>query len=651
MFNSNIITNNTVMNKKIIRNIILSALFITGGLNSCNYLDVVPDGVSKLENAFTMRNQAEKFLYTCYSYMPTEGQLSLDPGLLGGDELWNLETANAPVFNFAAFNIARGFQSPSSTLVDYWGQLYIALRDCNIFLENIHNVADLQAWERDQWIAEVKFLKAYYHFYLVKMYGPVPIIRQNLPIDAGIEEVKVSRNTVDECFDYMVELLDEAIPVLPPVVANPTVELGRITKAIAVSLKAKILVTAASPLFNGNTDQAGLVNKDGRQLFNQVNDVTKWEKALAACEDAVQVCENELGMKLYRYPGNPQFNLSDVTMQELTLRNAFAERWNSEIIWANTQSVNHQTQQFAVPRFDPRYPDAPYLKNVIGAPIKVAEQFYSKNGLPIAEDKTWDYNGRYDIQTVGTSYRRYMREGTQTIKMHFDREPRFYAYLGFDTGLWYGEGVLNDANPTNLYAVAARKGQVHQKRGSDDGPITGYFIKKYVHFQNTMLNITTYSTVSYPWPLIRLSDLFLLYAEAANEASDSEQNRGKALDYLNMVRKRAGIPKVEDAWTDYSLTPTKFKSQKGLRQIIHQERLNELAFESQRFWDVRRWKTAPDYYNTPIQAWDLTQSAPQNFYRKVLLAKQTFTVKDYFWPLNISNLTINNNLVQNIGWR
>ncbi|MEQ7800018.1 RagB/SusD family nutrient uptake outer membrane protein [Pedobacter sp. ASV1-7] len=621
-----------------------------GSFNSCTYLDVVPDGVSKLENAFTMRNQAQKFLYTCYSYMPKEGQLSSDPGLLGGDELWNLENANLPAFGFAAFNIARGLQNSSSPLIDHWGGLYIALRDCNIFLDNINNVADLQAWERDQWIAEVKFLKAYYHFYLVKMYGPVPIIRKNLPIDAGIEEVKVQRNTVDECFSYIVELLDEAIPVLPSSVRNPNEELGRITKAIAVSFKAKVLVTAASPVFNGNTDQASLMNKDGRQLFNQTKEVSKWEKALVACEQAIQLCENELGMKLYTYPGNPQFNLSAVTLQELTLRNAFAEKWNDDIIWANTQSVHNFTQQVSVPRFDPRYPDIPILKNLIGAPIKVAEQFYTKNGIPLADDKTLIYNNRYDIQNVGAAYRRYMREGAQTINMHFDREPRFYAYLGFDTGIWYGEGIFNDANPTTLYAVAARRGQSNQKRGSDDGPITGYYIKKYVHFQNTTLSATSYSMVSYPWPLIRLSDLFLLYAEAANEAGDNELNRSKAIVYLNKVRNRAGIPNVEDAWTNYSLNPNKFRSQNGLRQIIHQERLNELAFEGHRYWDIRRWKTAPEYYNLPIQAWDLTQSAPQDFYRKVLIAKQTFTTKDYFWPIRLSNLTVNNNLVQNVGW-
>lgn len=640
------------MNMKTRYKLVALLLGVIYMLSSCNYLDVVPDGVSDLDNAFTMRNQAKKYLYTCYSYMPKDGHLASDPGILGGDELWTIEEPIEQQFGFGAFNIARGLQNSSQPLSNYWGWYYNAIRDCNIFLENINKVPDLDPWERDQWIAETKFLKAYYHFYLIKMYGPVPIVKENLPIDAGIDQVRVYRDPVDEGFDYVIQLLDEAIHDLPKSISNPTEELGRINKAIAYAFKAKVLVTAASPLFNGNKDQATLIDNKGRNLFNTTYDATKWQKAVDACEEAIDFCTSELGMKLYTYPGNPQYKLSDVTMREMTLRNAFTEKWNSEIIWANTQSVQDYTQRQTMPKLDTRYIDAPAFKMLLGAPLKVVEQFYSHNGVPINEDKdmSWDYSERYQLQKATAAYKRHIREGSQTVKLHFDREPRFYAYVGFDTGVWYGQSKENDSDPNSLFYVAARKGQPQGKKDVNFGPITSYYPKKYVHFQTQQTAAMNYTIVPYPWPILRLSDLYLLYAEALNEASDSGANRIDAMRWLDMVRDRAGLKGVAESWTAHSTNPNKFNSQSGLRDIIQQERLIELCFEGHRFWDLRRWKKVEDYYKIPFLGWDISQSSASGFYRQTRLVEQKFAVKDYLWPIENGEITTNRNIIQNIGW-
>src|SRR3546814_11537428 len=79
---------------------------------------------------------------------------------------------------------------------------------------------------------------------------------------------QVSRDPVDSCFNYVVQLVDEASVNLPDVIRDPAKEMGRITRPAALSIKALALVTAASPLFNGNTDQAQLINPDGTVLFN-----------------------------------------------------------------------------------------------------------------------------------------------------------------------------------------------------------------------------------------------------------------------------------------------------------------------------------------------------------------------------------------------
>jgi hypothetical protein len=141
--------------------------------------------------------------------------------------------------------------------------------------------------------------------------------------------------------------------------------------------------------------------------------------------------------------------------------------------------------------------------------------------------------------------------------------------------------------------------------------------------------------------------LFLLYAEALNEANGDKSQMFK---YINAVRERAKLPSVEFSWENYSTNPSKYTSQAGMRQIIHQEQLIEMAFEGSRFWDIRRWKEAVAEYRKPVQGWDIEQSNPDYYYRRRVLFVQNFSVKDYFWPIRDRDLLINKNLVQNIGW-
>lgn len=147
-------------------------------LSSCNdYLDVVPDNVATLDYAFLDKVGAEKFLATCYSYLPDFGNPASDPAIMGSDELWvhgEDSWYNTAVGNFYAYNIKRSQQNITNPLLNFWDggyngrNLFIAIRDCNIFLENIGHVGqDLDDSERARWIAEVKFLKAYYHYYLL----------------------------------------------------------------------------------------------------------------------------------------------------------------------------------------------------------------------------------------------------------------------------------------------------------------------------------------------------------------------------------------------------------------------------------------------------------------------------------------------------
>ena len=164
----------------------------------------------------------------------------------------------------------------------------------------------------------MKFLKAYYHFCLFRMYGPIVIADDNLPISATPEEVRKKREPVDKVVQYIVDLLDECLEDLPRVISNKGSELGRVTQIANLTLKARLLVTAASPLFNGNKDYANYVDKDGEHLFNSTEDPTKWDAAIAACEAAIEASQDpELGLELYSYKSN--LILSDETKCQLSL--------------------------------------------------------------------------------------------------------------------------------------------------------------------------------------------------------------------------------------------------------------------------------------------------------------------------------------------
>lgn len=641
-------------------NIILAVTAMLLMLSACkkNYLDIVPDNIATINNAFTSAIEAEKFLFTCYSFLPKEGDPDSNPGFNAGDELWLYWEPVLDFFYKDPYLIARGQQNKSNVYMNYWGgfdgrSMWQGIRDCNIFFENIDKVRDLDPLLKDRWVKEVKFLKAYYHWYLFRMFGPIPIVDKNLPVGAGVNEVKIKRQPVDSVVNFIANLLDEAsaggeYEGLPSRILNQTDELGRVTKIAALSMKARLLVTAASPLFNGNTDYVNLKNKDGQLLFNSSYDAGKWERAREACRIAVEAAETA-GAKLYYQPAGGIVGETAQTLTEMSIRNAICERWNSELIWGSTTSPTtgaagrptYYIQLFACPQLDPLVQNTE-LKGQLAPTFKMAELFYSKNGVPIEEDISYDYANRYKVKTA-TAADTYLQNGYKTAGLHFDREPRFYADIAFDGAKWFMRNNTSAAAPYNIQAKAL---QTSGKRNTRLYSVTGYYTKKLVSWK-LAFTATTLSVESYPWPVIRLSDLYLLYAEALNETGASAD----ALPYLNLIRARAGLGTVENSWSTYSNRPSKYTSKEGLREIIQQERGIELAFEGSRFWDLRRWKTAGTKLNAPIYAWNINRETTEDYYQRILEFSQVFTApRDYFWPLSEAELQINTNLVQNTGW-
>lgn len=626
--------------------ILLTAVALS--VTSCQkYLDIVPDNIATIDYAFRMRITAQKYLFTCYSFMPKMADMYASPGMFGSDELWLSANKNW----WGNWQLALGTQNVNNPVLDYWNgannatALWQGISQCNIFLDNIDKVPDMDDMEKDQWRAEAEFLKAYYHFFLLRMYGPIPVIDKNLPISASGEEVRVFRQPIDEVFGYIVTTLDKAAGKLPMQVRDQNSELGRITKPIAVSLKAKVLVYAASPLFNGNTDYSGFGNKDGAKLFSAAADPKKWEVAAKACKEAIDLC-HEAGYKLYEFEVTQQTrNISEETRIQLNNRGTLTERWNPEIIWANTQSGTRDLQVWSAPRvLETSHVGNAEPNGSIGVTMNMADLFYSENGVPIEEDRQYPYGERYKLKTSKAADKFKVKEGYTTATINFNRESRYYGSLGFDGGVWYGQGRFDDKDP---YYLQIKKEQIGGKIDIGWHAVTGIYAKKYINISNTSVNHSTYTSINWPWVMLRLGDLYLMYAEALNELQGPND---EAFTYLDKIRAKAGLSGVKNSWTNFSKVPQKYSTKEGLRSIIHRERSIEMAFEGERFWDLRRWKEASTGFNTAITGWDVDQSSSENYYRKRILFNMAFNSRDYFWPLRESDLIVNKNLVQNPGW-
>jgi hypothetical protein len=653
------------MKSKIITIALIIGLSFT--FTRCDFLDIVPDNTVEVGSLFENREKALSALSTCYRYLPNFEKLHSSMSLAGDKWVGRLDAAVADARgNTRGEKLMRGWNNSNDPILNYWSggggatSLYQGIRVCNIFFENIENVPDITPAERADWIAQVKVLKAYYHFYLTRLYGPIVIADKNLEPFSEVDEVRQERQSVDSCFNYSLKLINE---VLYDENGNPRPDLavdrdvayyGQIDQINARAIKAQILITRASPLFNGNSEFfSNFKNKQGNTLFPLQYDPEKWKQALDGIKDAIDYAEAR-GKKLYTFTGQPKFwdvdnfEKSEIIQYAYNKRFSIVAPWNEELLWGYSGldyegegGFAHATNMRSVA--EPT--TASYAWQWLGADYRMDELFYTKNGVPIEDDNTFEYNNRLEITEIpeDTYHKGYMQAGEKTIKLHLNREPRFYAWMVVDRSIWRTHDMAND--------VKMRYNEYPGGRGSQhttDFYWTGIGVKKLVHPESGTGHWAR--VVKYPYPIIRLSDLYLMYAEAYNEYYGPG---AEAYFYLNKVRETGGLRPIEEIWSDASIvkTPGKHLTKEGLRDIIHRERIIELSFEGHKYFDVLRWKEADRYFLTPMKGWNTTGVDPEQFYVLMTLQPRVWqSPRDYLMPIPLSDINRNPNLIQNPGW-
>lgn len=594
----------------------IAIVFAAVAVSACeDYLEKTPDDDMTIDEVFTNPDWTRAWLSNSYSWLPNEANFADDgafrsPFTGGCDEM---EIAFGA--SYAHLINAGSWNATNINRVPVWKESYCALRTINIFLENIDRVPNMSDGERSSLKGEAHFLRAFFHFLALRAYGPIPVVKR--VITPSDDFLGIVRRPMDECVDEIVKDLDAAAALLPS--WRTGTELGRPAKSAAYALKARLLLYAASPLYNGNTELARLKDpQTGENLIPQTYNAEKWKLAADAARAALAECELE-GMKLhYSSTGDPKDSYEEV----------FTQNWNDEIIWGkNTGEYWHHMWcsdpiSYGCPSiFNPTQElvDAYQMSNG-----KDPLSGYTDDGLTPVINAVSGY-----VETGYTSSadsKGYWPAGVRN--MYVNREPRFYASINFAGQVWKHNHTLE----------FWYNGIDGKKYGSSDYCKTGYLMRKH---NNINITSNPFVATMTTWNYFRVGELYLILAEAVNEYEGPVQD---VYDAVEAVRERAGLEGLEDGLT-----------QEQMRERIKHERRIELAFENHRFFDVRRWKDAPATQAGKIHCLNIYEGNSLNddkFYERVVCEERVFeSPRHYFFPVPQEEIDKNKDrLVQNIGW-
>ena len=527
---------------------------LIGGCDS--FLDREYDSFISKERTYESYQWTSNTLTNAYHYLPS-GLNRIWPDMLDAatDDAENsVLTSSIQTFNTGAWNAVN---NPD----DIWNQLYAGIRQCNEFIENVHNV-NLERYRLDPdnqteyenrvkdleiWKHEAIFLRAFMHFELVKRYGPVPYLESVLPVTEDCSGV--SRPDMDEVIGKIVADCDAAAEVLELTPwRDKASSYGRATKGAALALKSRVLLYAASPLYLDwqDLDETSLPS-----------DWAKWRSAADAAKDVIDLEFYSLyGDYAALFHNNIDNN--ELIFQRRLGNSVDFEKVNSPVSYGGTGGT------------------APTLN--------LMEAYEMGDGTPFS------FEGRKDNPFAG-------------------RDSRFYASFILNGDKWKDAVVETyeggkDALP-NLNATR-----------------TGFYLRKYM---NESANVQTGGAESgHVWPYFRYAEICLNYAEALNEC---DPGNSEVSYYLDMVRQRAGQPKVPEDL-----------SQDQMRERIRRERRVELAFEEHRGWDVRRWKIAGETLGAPVRGIVMTRKGSGYSYSAKIVEERSFEPKMYWYPIPQSEI-------------
>ncbi|HEY8958623.1 RagB/SusD family nutrient uptake outer membrane protein [Chitinophaga sp.] len=589
-------------------NILLLAAGILSFTSCKKFLNQVPDDRITMEEVFKKKATSEQFLASVYSYVPDEWEAIHNFPWVGTSDEADLTWSGS-----SNYQINIGNLSPANNSFEYWGSYYQAIRSATYFINHIdenNEIRNLSGQQLiDQYKAEARFLRAYYYFCLMRQYGPVILLGEDvIAPDAPAGNMQLPRSTYDDCVNYVVSELDKAAGVLPLVPqrnGQPNdAEYGRATKGMALAVKARLLLYAASPLYNGNTDAllSSFKSAEGAPLISPVKDAEKWKKAADAAKAVIDL--NIYG--LYKDPSG------DVIK---TLEGIFFQGWNNEQIFVRKGNGLSQWDVHCMPRQAGGWCG-------IGPTQEMIDTYFMSDGKLPSESPLYSQTG---FTTVN---------GEKIFNMYINREPRFYRDVTYNNSVWQG-GTMQSPAPVSFFVSGPNGRNGHPT----DFSKTGYLVRKNVGPTTNIGSGGNGQRQDRPAPLFRLAEIYLNYAEALNEYTPGNPD---IVRYLNMIRERAGIPQ-------YGAGLPLPGGQDEMRQKIRAERKVELAYEGHRFFDIRRWKIAPQVMGT-MHGMDISKDGDAFYNRVATMTPHLFMPSYYWWPISQYELDRDKKIIQNPGW-
>lgn len=564
-----------------------------------------------------------------------------------------------------------------------WASCYTGIRNATVFIQNIDLNEEFSPEKRADYKAQARFVRAYYYWLLLRKYGPIPLVpEEGIDYTKEYEEIALPRSTYEECAEFISNEMQLAAKDLP--LHRDEQAVARPTRGAALAARAQVLLYAASPLANGNTDEFAqeLVDDTGKKLLSTEYNEEKWAKAAAAARDVIELGVYELYTANFRTTGNLSFpatitppydnvfsekdwpngwrNIDPFESYRAVFNGTLRASENPELIFTRGQNQGFQNIKELVSHQLPRIAAG---WNTHGLTQKQCDAYYMNDGTDApGKDKEI---GRGDGSERLTGYvtrddvnaGRYKPLSEGVSLQYANREPRFYASVAYNGSVW---------NLTNEPEEKDRNQQVFYYRGDGNGYTNTMFwlrsgigVKKFVHPRDTYRSGNSDLITPKEEPAIRYADILLIYAEALNELDGTytipswdgtqtysiSRNIDEMKRGIQPVRIRAGVP-------DY--TSDVYSDKDKFRKTLKRERQIELMGEGKRYYDLRRWKDAPIEESLPLYGCNTVMNVAQRdlFHTPVPIwtFPTTFSKKMWFWPIQHSELKRNIRLTQNPGW-
>lgn len=412
-----------------------------------------------------------------------------------------------------------------------------------------------------------------------------------IPIMDGIMDlsgdINIPRSTVEQTVDYICKLCDEAAPLLPT--RYPDNHYGRLTRGAAYGVKAMTLLLAASPLFNENPIEGSTELTAYKTPNHEL-----WKQAATAAKQVLDL-KNDDGTPAHAlYPDYKRY--------------FFTRLNNYESLIMRQQGMTYSVERADGPA---GYQDCRGNADVT---MELVNAFETKNGLLPSEDPTYDPQKPYE-----------------------NRDERFAANILYTGVELWGRKV-----------EYFQGGADYPSKPGNKGCYTGFSM--YKHIDPDARPFTPIVNTYHDWPVLRLAEIYLIYAECMNEylgnSDDDTCNDESIYDAVNAVRARVNQKLI----VPNSLT----KGQ--MRQLIQRERTVELCFEDKRYYDLRRWRLAEVVLNQPVHGAKVIKNGDNIEYiyeidgEPIVIENRVFPMKMYYHPIPQSELNKNTNLDKNPGW-